>query len=121
MKPTTIYENRGGEVWERHPDGRRELFAGDIIARLTKLEEQRNDYEAERDEFKRERDELLKRDVDKMVDRFLSWKLPQTLVSDTCVVIHDFPHPRYGTNLLSATEARQMIEHILSVGETPDQ
>ena len=40
--PLTVYENRGGEVWERHPDGRRELFAEDIIRKLTKLESQRN-------------------------------------------------------------------------------
>ena len=29
-------------MWERHPDGRRELFAEDIIRKLTKLESQRN-------------------------------------------------------------------------------
>jgi len=40
--PLTVYENRGGEVWERHADGRRELFAEDIIRKLTKLESQRN-------------------------------------------------------------------------------
>jgi hypothetical protein len=34
----TVYENRGGEVWERQPDGRRELFAEDIIRKLTTQE-----------------------------------------------------------------------------------
>jgi hypothetical protein len=34
----TVYENRGGEVWERHPDGCRELFAEDIIRKLTTQE-----------------------------------------------------------------------------------
>ena len=32
------YENRGGEVWERHADGRRELFAEDLITKLNNLE-----------------------------------------------------------------------------------
>ena len=41
--PETVYENRGGEVWERHPDGRRELFAEDLIRKLTALECQRNE------------------------------------------------------------------------------
>ncbi len=41
--PEIVYENRGGKVWERHADGRRELFAADIIEKLTKLERERNE------------------------------------------------------------------------------
>lgn len=40
--PETVYENRGGEVWERHPDGSRELFAEDIISKLTNMERERD-------------------------------------------------------------------------------
>jgi hypothetical protein len=50
--------------------------------------------------------------LDKMVDRFLSWPLPSSVCSDACVVQRGYPH-RIGTNLLTADEARQMLEHVL--------
>ena len=46
----TVYENRGGEVWQRHADGRRELFAADIIEKLTGLERELNQAIRERDQ-----------------------------------------------------------------------
>jgi hypothetical protein len=46
----TDYENRGGEVWQRHADGRRELFAADIIEKLTGLERELNQAIRERDQ-----------------------------------------------------------------------
>lgn len=46
-----------------------------------------------------------------MVDRFLTWKLPTTVRPDG---INGDP-TRTGTNLLSATEARAMLEHVLGV------
>jgi hypothetical protein len=46
----TDYENRGGEVWQRHPDGLRELFAADIIEKLTGLERELNQAIRERDQ-----------------------------------------------------------------------
>lgn len=58
--------------------------------------------------------------VDKMVDRFLSWPLPQSVCSDTCVTDPKYPN-RIGTNLLTSDEARQMIEYLfeaLPMGET---
>lgn len=50
-----------------------------------------------------------------LVDRFLSWPLPASVCSDTCVSDPTYPH-RSGTNLLTATEARQMLEHVLGIG-----
>lgn len=51
--------------------------------------------------------------MEEMVNRFLSWPLPESVNSDGCVVAVNYPHPRYGTNLLTANEARQMLEHVL--------
>lgn len=54
----------------------------------------------------------LKR-VDDLVDRFLTWPLPESVCSDLCATERGYPH-RTGTNLLTATEARQMIEHLFA-------
>lgn len=47
--PQTVYENRGGKVWQRHADGRRELFAEDTIKKLTALEKQLAEARAQTD------------------------------------------------------------------------
>ena len=52
--------------------------------------------------------------IDKLVDRFLAWPLPKSVASDGCVTNRDYPHQRIGTNLLTADEAKQMIEYLLS-------
>lgn len=52
-----------------------------------------------------------------MVDRFLSWALPEDFQPDGGV---SFEKPNHaaswpvGTNLLTATQARKMLEHVLS-------
>ncbi len=53
--------------------------------------------------------------LDKFVDRFLAWPLPQGVSSDPCATDSKYPYPRCGTNLLTADEARQMLEHVLNV------
>jgi hypothetical protein len=53
-------------------------------------------------------------DLALLVDRFLAWKLPASVCSDMCVSNSNYPHPRYGTNLLNAEEARAMIRHLLA-------
>ena len=53
-------------------------------------------------------------EIKALVDRFLAWPLPQTVAADARATNSKYPHPRNGTNLLSADEARQMIEHLLS-------
>lgn len=56
--------------------------------------------------------------IDTLVDRFLAWPLPQSVCSDLCVTQTDgaFAHLRTGTNLLSAAEARAMIQYLLHIG-----
>lgn len=57
-------------------------------------------------------------DVRRMVDRFLMWKLPPTFGPDCFVSFdrekakanHSWP---VGTNILTADEARAMLEHVL--------
>jgi hypothetical protein len=48
-----------------------------------------------------------------LVDRFLSWPLPASVRSDVCVTVAS-DYPRLGTNLLTAEEAQQMLEHVLN-------
>lgn len=47
-----------------------------------------------------------------MIERFLTWPLPESVCADLCATQRGRPH-RTGTNLLSADEARQMLEHVL--------
>jgi hypothetical protein len=51
--------------------------------------------------------------MDELVNRFLAWKLPQTVCADLCATDNQCRYSRFGTNLLTATEARQMLEHVL--------
>jgi len=54
--------------------------------------------------------------LDKMVDRFLAWPLPDSVCADLIATRQgSYSPPRVGTNLLTATEARQMLEHVLQV------
>ena len=59
--------------------------------------------------------------IDKMVDRFLGWKLPKDFSPDAGISFGPTKPDGYdepggwpiGTNLLPADQARAMIEHIL--------
>lgn len=53
--------------------------------------------------------------IDALVNRFLSWKLPESVRVDRIAYEPAGHFDRYGTNLLSASEAKQMIEHLLGV------
>ena len=48
-----------------------------------------------------------------LIDRFLAWRLPASVCSDLCVTDRDYKFPRSGTNLLTADEARQMLDYLL--------
>lgn len=51
-------------------------------------------------------------DVEGLVGRFLNWPLPRSVCSDACASI--FGHQgRSGTNLLTADEAKQMLDHVV--------
>lgn len=54
--------------------------------------------------------------LDAMVDRFLAWPLPVSVCSDACVTRRQehWEPQRIGTNLLTADEARQMLQYVLS-------
>ena len=60
----------------------------------------------------------MTRVTDAMVNRFLSWPLPESVCSDECVTrtagewTPEYPQ-RTGTNLLTADEARKMLEYVL--------
>jgi len=49
---------------------------------------------------------------DSMVDRFMNWPLPDSVCSDPCATKQGYPG-RIGTNLLTADQARAMLEHVL--------
>ena len=57
-------------------------------------------------------------DVDKIVSKFLGWKLPADFSPDAGISFKayfkpDSPHWPFGTNLLNALQAKAMIEHML--------
>jgi len=55
--------------------------------------------------------------TDEMVTRFLNWRLPDDFMPDGGVTFVKPQHPiswPVGTNLLTAVQARQMLEHVLS-------
>jgi hypothetical protein len=68
-------------------------------------------------------DETREEEVRDMVNRFLGWPLPKTFRPDNGISFAPSPHPHgwpIGTNLFTASEARQMVEHLLGVKEVPD-
>jgi len=55
--------------------------------------------------------------TDTMVDRFLSWKLPENFSPDCGITFTPINHPNswpIGTNLLTADQARAMLEYVLA-------
>ena len=48
-----------------------------------------------------------------MIDRFLTWPLPESVCADLCATSPGWSN-RIGTNLLTATEAKQMLEYVLA-------
>ena len=54
-----------------------------------------------------------------LVDRFLSWPLPESLCSDPCASMPGYPH-RTGTNLMTAEQAEAMIEYVIAAPRQPE-
>lgn len=48
------------------------------------------------------------------VNRFLTWPLPATVSADQCACLAGYKN-RYGTNLMSGIEAREMLRHVLGL------
>lgn len=70
---------------------------------------------------------MTKKLIDQMVDRFLCWELPDDFAPD-CHISFDRDAAKYnqhswpdGTNLLTATQARAMIEHMLAGVVPPEK
>ena len=57
----------------------------------------------------------MKAPLEDMVNRFLAWPLPETVSADGCATNPAYPHPRSGTNLLNAEEARAMLVYVLGL------
>ena len=65
---------------------------------------------------------MAKTMIDKMVDRFLGWKLPKDFAPDAGVSFTPTKPDGYdmpgwwpvGTNLLTADQAREMVKHMLA-------
>jgi len=51
--------------------------------------------------------------LDKMTDAFLRWPLPDSVCSDACVTMPNYKHGRTGTNLLTHTEAKEMLRAVV--------
>ena len=51
-------------------------------------------------------------DIEEMVNRFLSWPLPDDVCADPCASIPGYAN-RTGTNLLNANQAKTMLAHVL--------
>src|SRR5574343_85304 len=49
-----------------------------------------------------------------LVDKFLTWELPKSVCSDLRVTENNYNTKRTGTNLLTADEAKQRLEYLLS-------
>ncbi len=50
--------------------------------------------------------------TDGMVDRFLTWVVPDEVVSDRCMTL-PYVGRRYGTNIMDAQQAKAMLEYVL--------
>ena len=52
--------------------------------------------------------------IDQMVDRFLGWKIPADFSPDCGIAFTPIPNASpVGTNLLTAVQAKAMLEHVL--------
>ena len=60
---------------------------------------------------------MTREQIEHMVNRFLSWKLPQPFRPDNGISYAGKSHPNHpdptGTNLFSATEAEAMVRHMV--------
>lgn len=56
--------------------------------------------------------------LDRAVNRFLTWKLPDSVCPDPCTMNKraEGQMPPTGTNLLTAIEAREMLRHVRGAG-----
>ncbi len=51
--------------------------------------------------------------LDRLASRFVAAPLPANVAADGCATDANYPHPRYGTNLLTAGQAKEVLRHVL--------
>lgn len=60
---------------------------------------------------------MTEEQIKHMINRFLAWKLPEDFQPDAGIKYdkskHHPNHPPVGTNLLTATQAEEMIRHLV--------
>lgn len=49
-----------------------------------------------------------------LANRFCAWTLPADVCADPCATDASYPHPRHGTNLLTVSQAEQMLRYVLA-------
>lgn len=52
--------------------------------------------------------------INELASRFAATPLPDGVAADLCATDPVYPHARYGTNLLTVDQARQMLTHVLA-------
>ena len=51
--------------------------------------------------------------VKQIADRFVQWRLPETVCADLCATDNTYKFPRSGTNLLNVAEAEIMAREVV--------
>lgn len=49
-----------------------------------------------------------------LANRFCAWPLPADVCADLCATDSNYPHARHGTNLLTISQAEQMLRYVLA-------
>lgn len=51
--------------------------------------------------------------LDRLASRFAAAPLPAGVAADGCVTDPNYPYPRYGTNLLTVDQAKEVLRYVL--------
>jgi hypothetical protein len=49
-----------------------------------------------------------------LASRFVAAPLPAGVASDLCATMHDYPHTRHGTSLLTVEQAKEVLRFVLT-------
>lgn len=48
-----------------------------------------------------------------LAERFCATPLPSSVCADGCATQANYPHPRYGTHLLTVAEAKEVLRDVM--------
>lgn len=51
--------------------------------------------------------------LSELAERFCVARLPETVCADLCATDRDYKYPRYGTNLLTVDEAKDVMRQVM--------